>query len=526
MKKIAFLSAALFAASAVMAAAPSPRVAVAGHTHLCRNGKVSFDLALSNLVAWVEKYDVRAFGVGSPWTPKQASRTRRCEREDRDRYFAGKIEEDLVDKADLYAMLAVLSNACPRTTFYLDNETPKNRYGHLWYIGFEVLVPGWHDYSQDKRVAFTTDEAEAAGPDLNKETGCRHLRRSYAEVVAEQRRYGGLAVWAHPTSWWTHEGKFVTNIAADMPVQLFADGGLDAITVMGYDAYHSAYQDLWFAILDMGYRVPGVAEQDCSPGHGIVGKKDESLFTYVHGLDHAPSAAEIRDAVRSFSVTMSSGPDLRILSFDDSGDDLKFRIYAAPKSGEKMLSRIEVLGRGGKVRAVVADAFEGERTISVPREAGDTWFVVRAFGEFPEGWTGENLQRTARSFAMTNPVWLKTAPKPPAPVRTRLAITDKSGTNARWRIESALGEAVCEGAGARVLEVSPTDVLCIEYPTGRKRRLPLYMANAKVRALMDYLADGGFWIDSKKSLSPGEVPVAAFRFPEFREALREQQVDL
>ena len=526
MKNIVFVAAALFCASTSMAEAPSPRVAVVGHTHLCRNGKVSFDVALSNLVAWVNKYDVRAFGVGSPWSLKQAARTRRCEREDRDRYFAGKIAEDLIDMDDLHAMLAVLSNACPRTTFYLDNETPKNRYGHLWYIGFEMLVPGWHDYSQDKRVAFTTDEAEAAGPDFNKETGKRHLRRSYAEVVAEQRRYGGLAVWAHPTSWWTHEGKFITNIAADMPVQLFADGGLDAITVMGYDAYHTAYQDLWFAILDMGYRVPGVAEQDCSPGHGIIGKKDESLFTYIPGMDHAPSAAEIRDAVRSFAVTMSSGPDLRILSFDEKGDILKFRIYAAPSSAEKMLSRVEILGRGGKVRAVVENVGEGERVISVPREAGDTWFVVRAFGEFPGGWTGKNLQRTAKSFAMTNPVWLKTAPKPPEPIRTRLVITDKSASNARWRVESAGGKLVCEGAGTRVLEVSPTDILNIEYASGRKRRLPLYMANLKVRELMDYLADGGFWIDSGKSLSPGEVPVAAFRFSEFREALRNQQVDL
>ena len=526
MRKIILSAAALFCAAECFAAAPSPRVAVAGHTHLCRNSKVSFDLVISNLTAWIEKHDVRAFGVGSPWTLKQAARTRRCEREDRDRYFAGKLTEDLIDMDDLREMLAVLSNACPRTTFYLDNETPKNRYGHLWFIGYKPLVPGWHDYSQDKRVAFTTDEAEADGPDFNKETLRRHLRRSYAEAVAEQRRHGAIAVWAHPTSWWTHEGRFITNIASDMPVQLFADGGLDALTVMGYDAYHAAYQDLWFAILDMGYRVPGVAEQDCSPGHGIIGKKDESLFTYINGCGHAPSVKEISDAVRSFSVTMSSGPDLRILSFDDSGDELKFVLYAAPKAGEGSLSRIEILGRGGKVRSVAENVGEGVRVISVPRRADDTYFVVRCFGDIPGGWTGKDLQWTAKSFAMTNPVWLKTAPKPPAPIRTRLVISDKGASNARWRIESAGGELVCEGVGARVLDVSPTDVLNIEYASGRKRRLPLYMANRKVRDLMDYLADGGFWLDSKKTLSPGEVPVSAFRFSEFREALRNQQVDL
>lgn len=526
MKEVVFTALALLCAAECFSAPPSPRVAVAGHSHLCRNGKVSYELVMSNLTAWIEKYDVRAFGVGSPWTKKQAARHRRCEHEDRDLYFAGKIAEDLIDTADLYAMLAGLSNACPRTTFYLDNETPKNRYGHLWFIGYKPLVTGWHDYSQDRRVAFTTDEAEADGPDFNKETGRRHLRRSYAEAVAEQRRHGALAVWAHPTSWWTHEGKFITNIAADMPVQLFADGGLDALTVMGYDAYHAAYQDLWFAILDMGYRVPGVAEQDCSPGHGIIGKKDESLFTYINGCDHAPCVEEICAAVRNFAVTMSSGPDLRILSFDDSGSELKFRIYAAPKSSESSLSRLEILGRGGKVRAVAENLAEGEHTLSFSRSADDTWFVVRTFGELEGGWTGKNLQRTVKSFAMTNPVWLKTAPKPPSPVRTRLVLTDKNATSARWTIESAGGEKVCEGRGAQVVEVSPTSILNIEYASGRKRRLPLYMANAKVRKLMDYLADGGFWEDSSKTLLPGEVPVKAFRFSEFREALLDQQIDL
>ena len=292
MKNIDFFVAVLFCAAEWFSAQPLPRAAVAGHTHLCRNGKVGFDVVMSNLTAWIEKHDVRAFGVGSPWTPKQAARMRRCEREDRDCYFAGKIEEELTDTPNLYAMLAVLSNACPRTTFYLDNETPKNRYGHLWFMGYKPVVTGWHDYSQDRRVAFTTDEAEAAGPDLNKETGRSHLRRSYAEAVAEQRRHGALAVWAHPTSWWTHKGKFITNIAADM----------------------------------------------------------------------------------------SSGPDLRILSFDDSGETIKIGIYAAPKPGERMFSRIEILGRGGKVRAVVENAAEGEYLISVSRKTGDTCFVARCFG--------------------------------------------------------------------------------------------------------------------------------------------------
>ena len=80
--------------------------------------------------------------------------------------------------------------------------------------------------------------------------------------------------------------------------------------------------------------------------------------------------------------------------------------------------------------------------------------------------------------------------------------------------------------GAATLEVSPLDVLIVSYDDGRTRRLPLYMANAKVRELMDYIAEGKFRFDSEWTLSPGEVPVWAFKFDEFKTALRNQTISL
>ena len=44
------------------------------------------------------------------------------------------------------------------------------------------------------------------------------------------------------------------------------------------------------------------------------------------------------------------------------------------------------------------------------------------------------------------------------------------------------------------------------------------MANTKVRALMDYLADGHFREDIP-GLKPGEVPTKAFHFDEMHEAI-------
>lgn len=530
MKKILLIGAVVLSSAAAFAEAPSPRAAFAAHSHMCRKRNVPFETSISNLVRWVRRHDVKAFGIGSPWTPLQASRMIRCERQDRHRYYAGELkDEDFVDKADLCAMLASVSNECSGTTFFLDNETPKNRYGHIWYLGYSPIVSGWHDYSQDRRTAFTDDELEDPSCDINPLTGKAHIRRSYGEVVAEQRKAGALAIWAHPTSWWTKDGDpkgpFVTNIAADMPVQLFADGGLDGLTVMGYDAYHRDYQNLWFAILDMGYRVPGLAEQDSSPAHGIIGKKDERLLNYILSCDHAPSVDEIKSAVKSFNVVMSSGPDLRLMKLEEKDGKIAVTVYAAPAAGESELALVEILGRGGEVRAVKTNVKEGTYKFEFPDRESDSWFVARAFGE---GVADPHSvpQQTIKISAITNPMWLDRASVPPKPVKTRLVIADPRSTNARWRIETAAGAVVRSFRGAATLEVSPLDILIISYDDGRTRRLPLYMANARVRELMDYIAEGRFRFDSNRTLYPGEVPVRSFRFDEFKKVLRNQTISL
>jgi hypothetical protein len=443
-----------------------PRAAAVAHSHFMRNSKTDFDTCVANLVAWVRARGVKALGVGSPWGPNQAAAMRRCEHEDRDAYYAGRLTDDFLFRDEMDATLAALSRACPDVNFFLDNETPKNRYGHLWYIGYEPVVPGWHDYSQDRRVAFS--EAEAGDPSLDQNplTGKAHIRRPYAEVVAEQRARGALAVWAHPTSWWLDPGDvFVTNIAADMPAQLLMDGGLDGITVMGYDAFHRHYQALWFAILDMGYRVPGLAEQDCSPAGSIIGNKADSILNYIPDCAGTPTVAEFKDAVRDFRTTMSSGPDLRLLSLRAEDGLVYVNCLCAPAPGESRLSKVEILGRGGKVRATLEGAGCGTAAFAFPLERGDTWFVARCFGETCGDYASKP-QQAVRVMALTNPLWLDAAPPPPAPVATSLP----------------------------------------------------YMENARVRKLMDYLADGHFRADWP-GLLPGEVPAEAFRFAEFRDAL-------
>ena len=45
---------------------------------------------------------------------------RRCEQEDRDAYYAGRLTDDFLFRDEMEATLAALARACPDVTFFLD----------------------------------------------------------------------------------------------------------------------------------------------------------------------------------------------------------------------------------------------------------------------------------------------------------------------------------------------------------------------------------------------------------------------
>ena len=507
-----------------------PRTAVGTHSHLVRNIDAGDDVALANLIAWSRATGVGAVGLGSPWTHLSGLAYRRCEGPDRDRYFAGLLDpEPLLFRDDIDAMLKRANDAADgRTFFYLDNETPKNRYGHLWYVGFDYQVPAWHDYSQDRRVQFCdTDPIEDPNPFAQ---GGAHRRRTYMEVIARQRKAGALAVWAHPTSWWTNpDGSFVTNIAADLVPELLADGFLDGMTVQGYDAYHRDYQALWFHLLDKGYRIPGFSELDLSPAHGTAGK-GHTLFNFIEGLDRPPTMDEMKDAFRNARHTMSSGPYLTLrVDGLPTGTDIpsdahvvhRASVTAFPAPEEKVLARVELLGRSGDILAAIDDFPGGTIIIDVTDDTTGGYLIARAFGE-NDGDYAIKPQQRVRHCAITNPVWLRTPGfAPPLPVATRVTLFPGDAAGGRLRILAANGdelETATIPAEPATLTIPASARLEVLRPDGRFREIPVAMANGRVRALMDYLADGHFREDYV-GLAPGEVPAAAFKFDEMREAI-------
>ncbi len=465
-------------------AAPAERVEfakVAGHSHHCRKAGVPIEVTDGNLFRWIEANDVAAFGVGSPWTVENAVAYHKNETVDRDKYYGGlkkdKMDE-LMDVAGNKAMIDGLNARGKGTLFYLDNETPKSIFGHMWFVGFRQAVPAWHDYNQNRPCWYSDYDDDTAG--RNALTGDYQRRRTYSAIVAEQRSFGALAIWAHPTSWWTTDGKnkgpFVTNIATDMVPQLMRDGYLDGLTVQGYDAYHPDYQNLWFALLDLGYRVPGFSELDLSPSHGI-GDKGSTLFNWIPYVKRPLTIDVIKSEFRAAHHTMSSGPAL-LMKVDGSlqGTELesgegkvhKVEVFAWPAKGEKALSRVQLLGRGGRIIAEKTDFAGGCIRWTVTGDAAGGYLVARVFGE-NDGDYMTKRQQVVKHCAITNPVWLRTdafrAPKP----------------------------------------IAAPDPLTIR----------------EVRELEDFLLKGEFRFDPRvtKELEPGMVPVWAFQIDKVRAAL-------
>ncbi len=465
----------------VSSAEEIPFAKVGGHTHHMRKNGVTEAVADAALFAWAAKHDLAAFGLGSPWTAANREEAVFNEKTDRDRYFGGfktNAWATLMDVDGNARKLAELNAKGGGTLYYLDNETPKSVFGHLWYIGFKQTVPSWHDYNQDRACWYSSyDDGKA---ERNALTGDYHKRRSYVDIVAEQRAHGALAIWAHPTSWWTTDGKnkgpFVTNIATDMIPQLMRDGYLDGMTVQGYDKYNRPYQALWFALLDLGYRVPGYSELDVSPSYGL-DTKDSMLFNWIPYMSRPVTLDAITRACRAAHHTMSSGPKL-LLKVDGElqGAELEsgagrthaIEVFAWPAKGEKTLSRVQLLGRGGRILAEKRDFAGGKISWKLAGDADGGYILARVFGEH-DGDYAAKPQQQVRQCALTNPVWLRTdafrAPKPiPAP-----------------------------------------DPLTIP----------------EIRKLEDFLLKGEFRFDPrvKGELAPGEVPVWAFQIDKVREAL-------
>lgn len=498
------------------------------HTHTFsgqadHGGTVPPPRSYQMLVEWADRMGIAALGMGSPYTPGLANNFRLYDRKSPHLYYDPSFDQMSVRGDDEIQRMLDEINAVSngRTWFYLDNETPKGRYGHLWWVGYDLDFPAWHDYDQ----VFDRWMCTEATPGDPSDEPMPYERRPYREIVAMQRRAGALGFWAHPTSWWRDkEGRFITNIATEMPAHAIADGYVDGMVIMGYRSWRPEYMAVWFMLLDAGFRVTGVAEEDASLSSEPTWQRTDARTNHVclNGDDLGTQAL-----VRGFAsgrLAATNGPmiDLAVdgvpmgsIARTAAGKTHRVTIWIDPQGTPGLL---DLVGRGGKV--ICQQEVNGPTVANVEIDGSEQrGYVLARF----------RVEPTHRHSpaAVSNPVYLHPRGQgfeKPAQTRLRLTITpDSPFHGGQIRFEQADGERI----GSANLRAETIDEnlpasgrFTLITPDGKAKTEYLINANTELTQLQRYLYRGRFLQDFPH-IHSGDVPVEAWRLNDFVQAMRE-----
>ena len=451
-----------------------------------------------------------------------------------------------------------------RFRLFYGAEMPKYRTGHTFFYGLqstrgvfdgamdESFENNYHLVEQNPRWSFDSVPFPNI-PDI--------------EVVSRPKTAeDAVAVAPHPTSWWWQPRggveKYVTNVAASLPVGLLAGGVWDGLVVMGYDDDQFFYQDLWFHVLDQGWRVSAFGELDGGfppSGRFHYGR----TRTYLHAGTETTREAIVR-AARAGHTFVTSGPV--VLASIEEGRERT----GAEKPGTAAAERYEpgdVVPADGRSRALRIEAFasgESEDRLSyvvlfrngrihklwdlraeAPRrfsesvdvsETGRAWYVLKAYGAtkrppeqldvravvrqlatgtFTGSWPGDS------PVALTSPFYFRGASEPAAPPplvsQVRLRLEDETGglvsdARVRVRVNGREVAQVSAPRGEAELRVPVQAVLVLEAVGRPTLRRVLYLDYPPQRARLERLASGR-WLDAsggRDRWQPGQVPWAAF----------------
>lgn len=370
------------------------------------------------------------------------------------------------------------------------------------------------------------------------------------------------AVIPHPTSWWWQQRgdseKYVTNAASYLTFSLLAGGLWDGMVVMGYDPDHYFYQNLWFHILNQGYRLTPLAELD-----GGLAPEDRFYYGSKRTYFQVGSALQIINVVQAIKTGrtfVTSGPILQAnvdgkYSFGDEipadGRSRSLRINAF-SSGEKddYLNYL-ILFRNGRIqqlwdlRESKPRRFEAQVTL---REKENAWYIVKAYGRktslAPEqldvmtvcdrivGGDKSSLPFQESDVCITSPFYFRVKEKSfPAPLLSHLRLhlvdpkTGEAVRNARIQVlmQNRLIQTLQAEKGSADLWMPVHSVLNLQAPGYPALHRTLYLDYLPFQALLEELANGN-WMKQyggRKGLQPGQIPWEAFQFEKSKAILAE-----
>jgi hypothetical protein len=433
------------------------------------------------------------------------------------------------------------------------SEMPKYRTGHTWWLG-QTSTRGyfWNAmdtvyenqyYQSDKGTSWTFNEFPLANiPDV--------------EVVPRLKAADhSLAITAHPTSWWMQERgnieKYVTNVAVNLSFGLLSGKIWDGLVAMGYDHDHFFYQNLWFHVLNEGYRMPGFAELD-----GGFGKDDKFYYGSMRNYFQVNGNFSVRqlvEAARKGRSFMTSGPlvfsdvDARYMYGDviTAGGQPHTLHIKAMASGEAddRLSYVLVF-RNGKIIKLwdVRGQDKREFTDSLPiREHDNAWYIVKVYGRHAwqdtasldvmricENGYRENAEGEM-DVAFTNPFYFRNAnTKDPEILQSNVELTVASSNK---NVKDVAIELLQDGRSIKKINLKnghgkftmPVNAILKISAAGHPVVYRgLYLDYPPHRQLIEELASGRWknnYESSTRKFKPGEVPWEAFNYEKTKRIL-------
>jgi hypothetical protein len=437
-------------------------------------------------------------------------------------------------------------------------EMPKYRTGHTWWLGLKSCR---HYFEATMDTVYENRYYQSPQGLTWMFTNLPFPNIPDVDIIPRFKQIdGAVALIPHPTSWWWQKRgeieKYTTNVCEYLSFSLLAGSIWDGLVVMGYDHDHYFYQNLWFHVLNQGYRMTPVAELD--GGYGKNNKFPYGSMRVYYQVGKEMTMEHIVDAFKRGRTFVTSGPivfadvdnEYQIgdsVPADDTNHSLNIEAYASGDAND-YLSYILVF-RNGEIyklwdlRPQRIRAWSKKLQI---KESERSWYVIKAYGK--NAWTNtKNLDVMAvcsqiqagtfqgetgkeNAICITSPFYFRPAGiDDPQPLRSRINLTlihpETKKLVKKARIDIMLqGEKIneIETADGRASFAMPVNAIlsisCEDLPTIRRG---LYMDYRPHQELIETFANGQ-WLEQnnwKKNLSPGQVPWEAFRFERTREVL-------
>jgi hypothetical protein len=439
-------------------------------------------------------------------------------------------------------------------TLYYGSEMPKYRTGHTWWMG-QKSTRGYFWSTMD--TVYENNYFQSPhGTTWNFVT----LNFPFIPDVEVVQHYkaadNAVAIIAHPTSWWWQprgdSTKHVTNVAANLSFGLLAGKIWDGIVVMGYNHDHYFYQNLWFHILNEGYRMPGLSELD-----GGFERDDRkyygSMRTYYQ-IDGKFSIDKLTDAVKKGRTFVTSGPvvladvDNRyrigdIVRTNGIKHDLHIKAYASGDHDD-YLSYIIVFRNGEifkiwDIRDKRSRIFEQALSIN---EKDKAWYIVKVYGKnAPKDPKDLDVMKVCdkklspdpdsvqHDVAITSPFYFWTnGINDPKPLISKVTLTVVPKQNEQ-PLNNVTVDILVNGKNIKTLHLKngegsfamqANSLLKISAEGHTPIYRTLYLDYPPQLALLEELATGN-WLkkyDSAK-YNPGEVPWEEFQFEKTKQTL-------